>query len=51
MTREEIDFLLANRINFDSVKLGFTRNIPFDVLAEYERLYRKYQDPQFVLTY
>lgn len=51
MTKEEIDFLLANRINFDSVKLGFTRNIPFDVLAEYERLYRKYQDPQFVLTY
>jgi hypothetical protein len=51
MTREEIDFLLSNRINFDSVKLGFTRNIPFDVLGKYEELYRKYQDPQFVLTY
>ena len=51
MTKEEIKFLLENRINFDSVKLGFTRNIPFDVLGEYEKLYRKYQDAQFVLTY
>jgi len=51
MTREEIDFLLANRINFDSVKLGFTRNIPFDVLGNYEAIYRKYVDPGYVLTY
>ena len=51
MTKQEIDFLVQNRINFDSVKLGFTRNVPFEVLGEYERLYRKYLDAQFVLTY
>lgn len=51
MTKQEIDFLLEHRINFDSVKLGFTRNVPFEVLGEYERLYRKYLDAQFVLTY
>jgi hypothetical protein len=51
MTSQEIKFLIDNKINFDSVKLGFTRNIPFEVLGEYERLYRKYLDNGFVLTY
>lgn len=51
MTQSEKDFIQANIINFESVKLGFTRNIPHDVLAEYERLYRAYLDPYFALTY
>lgn len=51
MTKEEKAFIEANMINFESVKLGFTRNIPHDVLAEYERLYRAYLDPHFALTY
>lgn len=51
MTQSEKDFIQANIINFESVKLGFTRNIPHDVLAEYERLYRAYLDPHFALTY
>ena len=51
MTKQEVDFLVQNKINFDSVKLGFTRNIPFEVLGEYEQLYRKYLDAQFILTY
>lgn len=51
MTKQEIEFLLEHKINFDSVKLGFTRNVPFEVLGEYERLYRKYLDAQYVLTY
>lgn len=51
MTQSEKDFIQANIINFESVKLGFTRNIPHDVLAEYERLYRVYLDPHFALTY
>lgn len=51
MTQSEKDFIQANMINFESVKLGFTRNIPHDVLAEYERLYRVYLDPHFALTY
>lgn len=51
MTSQEIQFLIDHKINFESVKLGFTRNISFEVLGEYERLYRKYLDNGFVLTY
>jgi hypothetical protein len=51
MTNAEVDFLIQHKLNFDSVRLGFTRNIPFDVLGEYEQLYRKYLDAQFILTY
>jgi hypothetical protein len=51
MNQKDIDFCNQHIINFESVKLGFTRNIPFDVLGEYERMYRDYLDRQFVLTY
>lgn len=51
MTQEEIKFLIDNKINFESVKMGFTRNISFEVLGQYEAIYRKYVDPQYVLTY
>jgi hypothetical protein len=51
MKQEDIKFCQEHIINFDSVKLGFTRNIPFDVLGNYERMYREYLDPQFHLTY
>jgi hypothetical protein len=51
MTKQEVDFLIQHKLNFDSVRLGFTRNIPFEVLGEYEQLYRKYLDAQFILTY
>ena len=51
MNQKDIDFCNQHIINFESVKLGFTRNIPFDVLGEYERMYRDYLDKQFVLTY
>lgn len=51
MTKEEKAFIEANIINFESVKLGFVRNIQHDVKAEYERLYRAYLDPYFALTY
>lgn len=51
MTQQDIKFCQEHIINFESVKLGFTRNIPFDVLGEYERMYREYLDPQFHLTY
>lgn len=51
MTQEEIKFLIDHKINFESVKMGFTRNIPFDVLGQYEAIYRKYVDPGYVLTY
>jgi hypothetical protein len=51
MKQQDIDFCKQHIINFESVKLGFTRNIPFDVLGEYERMYREYLDRQFSLTY
>jgi hypothetical protein len=51
MTKQEVDFLIQHKLNFDSVRLGFTRNIPFEVLGQYEQLYRKYLDAQFILTY
>jgi hypothetical protein len=51
MNQKDIDFCNQHIINFESVKLGFTRNIPFDVLGEYERMYRDYLDREFVLTY
>lgn len=51
MNQKDLDFCKQHIINFESVKLGFTRNIPFDVLGEYERMYRDYLDAQFSLTY
>jgi len=51
MKQQDIDFCKQHIINFESVKLGFTRNIPFEVLGEYERMYREYLDKQFSLTY
>ena len=51
MKQEDIKFCKEHIINFESVKLGFTRNIPFDVLGQYERMYKEYLDPQFSLTY
>lgn len=51
MNQKDLDYCKQHIINFESVKLGFTRNIPFDVLGEYERMYREYLDPQFSLTY
>lgn len=51
MHQKDIDYCKQHIINFESVKLGFTRNIPFEVLGEYERMYREYLDAQFSLTY
>lgn len=51
MTQTEIKFIKDHIINFESTKLGFARNIGHDVLAEYENLYRKYLDQNFILTY
>lgn len=51
MTQQEIQFLQEHSINFDTVKLGFARNIGHDILAQYEQIYRNHLDPQFILTY
>ena len=51
MKQNDIDFCQQHIINFEAVKHGFTRNIPFDVLGRYEQMYREYIDGQFHLTY
>lgn len=51
MLQADVDFLTANIIHFETVKLGYTKNIPHAVLAEYEAVYRRNLDPQFILTY
>lgn len=51
MTTQEIEFLEQHIINFESVALGFTRNIQHDVLGRYEEIYRANLDPHFVLIY
>ena len=51
MKKEHIDFLEINKINFDTVKLGYTRNIPIQDLQMYEHIYHLYLNPSYVLTY
>lgn len=51
MTQDEIAFFEQHKINFESVALGFTRNIQHDVLGRYEQIYRANLDPHFVLIY
>lgn len=50
MTAEHYDFLKANSINFETVKLGFVKNLPMHVLTQYEAIYRAYLDKQYVVT-
>lgn len=51
MNQDHIDFIEKHKINFDTVKLGYTRQIPMEVLQMYEHIYHLYLDPQYVLTY
>lgn len=51
MNQEHIDFIEKNKINFDTVKLGYTRNIPIQDLQMYEHIYHLYLNPSYVLTY
>jgi hypothetical protein len=50
MSPEDIKFLEENIINFEAVKLGFTRNLDFPILDEYIRIYQRNLDQQFVLN-
>ena len=51
MNQDHIDFIEKHKINFETVKLGYTRQIPMDVLQMYEHIYHQYLDPHYVLTY
>ena len=50
MSPEDIKFLEDNIINFESVKLGFTRHIDFAILDEYTRIYHRNIDSNFALN-
>lgn len=50
MTQQDKEFIQENIINFESVRIGFLRNIPLDVLNGYETIYRKYLDANYILT-
>jgi hypothetical protein len=50
MKQEHIDYLEAQRGNYESVQHGFVRNLDIDILNMYEHIYREYLDPNFVLT-
>lgn len=50
MTQADKDFIQENIINFESVRIGYLRNIPIHILNRYESLYRQYLDPNFILT-
>ena len=50
MTTEDIKFLEEHIINFEAVKLGFSRHIDFPILDEYTRIYQRNLDQQFVLN-
>jgi len=51
MKQEHIDFIEKNKINFETVKLGYTKNIDIEILKMYEHIYHLYLNPSYVLTY
>jgi hypothetical protein len=50
MTDQDIKFIQDNIINFESVALGYVRNIDHAVLNEYHRIYQSSLDPSYVLN-
>jgi hypothetical protein len=50
MTIHDIKFIQDNIINFDTVALGFTRNMEHSVLNEYSEIYKRSLDPSFQLN-
>lgn len=50
MTQEDLNFLKENEINFVGVADGYVKHIDHSLLGQYEIIYRKYLDANFVLT-
>lgn len=50
MTQSDKEFIEENIINFNSVRIGYLRNIPIHILNRYEEIYRSYLDPNYILT-
>lgn len=50
MTKEDIKFIQDNIINFETVALGYTRNLEHGILDEYTRIYQRSLDAGFHLN-
>lgn len=50
MTNEELNFLKEHEVNFVAVELNYTRNIEFNILDQYIKIYQKYIDQNFILN-
>lgn len=50
MTDKDIKFIQDNIINFETVALGFTRNMDYEILNEYTEIYKRSLDPSFQLN-
>jgi hypothetical protein len=50
MELEHREFLNKNINNYETAKSGFLRNLDLSIMKMYEHIYRKYIDPNFILT-
>ena len=50
MEQEHKDYLEQNIANYHMVQNGYIRNLDIHLLNMYEHIYRKYLDPQYVMT-
>jgi hypothetical protein len=50
MEIEHRQYLDLHRPNYEMVQNGYVRNIDLDILKMYEHIYRKYMNPDFILT-
>jgi hypothetical protein len=50
MEIEHRNYLDLHRPNYEMVQNGYVRNIDLDILKMYEHIYRKYMNPDFILT-
>lgn len=51
MNIEDIKFLEDNIENFNTLELGYVKNIPIEKMIRYENIYKSYVDKHFILTY
>jgi hypothetical protein len=43
-------FLKKHINNYETAKSGYVRNLDLEIMKTYEHIYRKYIDPNFILT-
>jgi hypothetical protein len=43
-------FLKEHINNYETAKSGYVRNLDLEIMKTYEHIYRKYIDPNFILT-